>query len=68
MVPPTLAALLAALVTVAEPDVVGPLAVFPLIAASEPSFDYVYGAALANWNLRCRRAPGERRRCALYNP
>ena len=59
MVPPTLAALLAAPVTVAEPDVVGPLAVFPLIAASEPSFDDVYGAALANWHLQVPRAPGE---------
>jgi hypothetical protein len=44
MVPPTFAALLAAPVTVAEPDVVGPLAVVPLIAASEPSFEYLYGA------------------------
>jgi hypothetical protein len=67
MVPPTLAALLAAPVTVASPTSSGPLAVFLLIAASEPSFDSVYGAALANWNSRCRGAPGEVK-VRVYNP
>jgi hypothetical protein len=57
MVPPTFAALPAAPVTVAEPDVVGPLPLFALNAASEPSFDYVYGGALANWNFRYRGRP-----------
>lgn len=39
--PTTLAAQLAAPLTVGEPDVVGPLAVFPLITGAEPSVRYV---------------------------
>jgi hypothetical protein len=38
---PTLAPHLAVQITVAEPTVVGPLAVFPLIADREPSVRYV---------------------------
>jgi hypothetical protein len=39
--PPTLADRLAAPITVAEPDIVGSLAVFPLITASAPTFQYI---------------------------
>jgi hypothetical protein len=50
-----------------SPTSSGRWAVCPLTAASEPSFDYVYGAALATLELQMPRAPGEVK-VRVYNP
>ena len=56
--PPILAERLAAPVTVAEPDVVGSLAVFPLIAAAAPSMEYVAFAEACGRGVTIKELPG----------
>ena len=58
MTSPILAERLAAPVTVAEPDVVGSLAVFPLIAAAAPSMEYVAFAEACGRGVTIKELPG----------
>lgn len=57
-IPPTLADRLGAPITVAEPDVIGPLAIFPLITASAPTLEYIAFADACGRGVAIKELPG----------